>query len=52
MLKEKNLLPYLKIIEEIEINGREREQIHVEKNKATILNIHNPKKGMKSNKWN
>ena len=44
----KNLLPEIIIVEKCVENGREREQFHVDKNKNTILNIHNPKKGEKS----
>ncbi len=52
MLFEKGLLPKIKIIEETnEIQGRDREQYFCDFYKDTILNIHNPEKGMKSNKW-
>lgn len=48
-LFEKKLLPIMKIVEETTVErGREREQYHVELHKDTILNIHNPGKGMKS----
>ena len=50
-LFNENKLPILEIIETCQNNGREREQYYVDLNKATILNIHNPEKGKKSNKW-
>jgi predicted GIY-YIG superfamily endonuclease len=50
-LFSKNLVPKLVIVEEIEGDARILEQKHVDLNKETILNIHNPEKGMKSNKW-
>ena len=52
ILFEKKLLPIMKIVEEVENGkGREREQFYCELNNKTILNIHNPEKGAKSNKW-
>jgi hypothetical protein len=51
-LFSKGLKPKLKIVEEINGDGRSLEQKHVTLNKNTILNIHNPEKGMKSNQWN
>lgn len=48
---EKGLLPKLKVVEEFEGDARHLEQNHVFLNKKTILNIHNPEKGMASNKW-
>ena len=42
------LVPKCKVVERCEGNGREREQFHVSLNEATILNIHNPAKGVKS----
>lgn len=51
LLISQNKKPILKIVEEVEIGARDLEQKHVEINKKTILNIHNPAKGIKSNKW-
>jgi len=51
MLFEKKLLPTLKIIEETTgLNARNREQHFCDIHEKTILNIHNPTKGMKSRK--
>lgn len=51
MLFSKSLLPTLKVVEEFEGDARHLEQKHVEINEKTILNIHNPGKGIKSKKW-
>lgn len=48
MLHSKCLEPYMEIVEEVEDDGRNREQYHVTLNKDTVLNIHNPDKGRKS----
>lgn len=50
MLFEKKLLPIMKVVDfaENEIEGRTKEQYHVDLNRDTILNIHNPAKGKKS----
>jgi predicted GIY-YIG superfamily endonuclease len=52
-LFEKKLLPILKILDESEneIDARKLEQFYCNENKNTILNIHNPEKGAKSNVW-
>ena len=51
-LFEKGLKPDIKILKECkEGDGRELEQYYCDMNRNTILNIHNPGKGMKSNKW-
>ena len=48
-LFEKGLKPEMEIVEKItDEAGREREQHFVTMHEATTLNIHNPKKGMKS----
>lgn len=45
----KNQLPILEVAEECYENiAREREQYHLDLNKATALNIHNPAKGARS----
>lgn len=51
MLFAKNLKPIIEVIEKVDGDGRDREQFYVTKYKDTVLNIHNPEKGMKSNKW-
>lgn len=51
-LFEKNLMPICKVVEECDSNARDREQYHVDLNYDTILNIHNPSKGVKSIKKN
>src|SRR5690606_31050931 len=51
-LFKKNLLPEIQILAECETGDREMEQHYVNLHKATTLNIHNPEKGAKSNKWN
>lgn len=48
MLFSKGLMPKCKVVEKCYGNARDREQYHVELNRATILNIHNPGKGCKS----
>ena len=46
-----DMKPTLEIKEIVEgARAREREQYHVDKNRATTLNIHNPAKGAKARK--
>jgi len=52
MLFSKKLLPKIEIVEQFNGDARHLEQKHVDLNKETILNIHNPKKGKKSFSWN
>lgn len=49
-LFSRSLLPEIEIVDtaDNEVEGRNLEQQHVTMNKSTILNIHNPGKGMKS----
>lgn len=51
-LFKKGLLPKMIIVEIFEGDARHIEQKHVKINEKTILNIHNPERGMKSRKWN
>jgi hypothetical protein len=51
-LFDQGLKPRLKVVEEVDGNAREREQHHVTLHQNTILNIHNPEKGMASRDWN
>lgn len=49
-LFNQNKLPILEIVCQTE-NGRDLEQYYFDLHKKTALNIHNPEKGKKSEKW-
>lgn len=51
-LFEEGLKPRLQIVKECDGDGREDEQEHCNLHQNTILNIHNPAKGVKSRNIN
>ena len=48
LLFSKGLQPKMEIAVKVNGDARQQEQEHLDKHKATALNIHNPKKGAKS----
>jgi len=50
-LRSKGLMPKMIIAQEVNGEGRDEEQYHLNRHKDTALNIHNPEKGAKSRSW-